>query len=295
MKMAVLHVNSSNPQGTSPTMRIARFVADELKIPLICSVDTAEPFLKERFDVLFVKYGMLKFSDHRTQALEIYDRARRIVNLENDYTMIPDKRFRKADECWSTVEGRTRYVNWNMLTRHPVDAWTSPATLPAPSKQGIVYYGAFRENRADSFERYFRDAPYPLTISTFRGQKKFAEYTTDVVSAFRDPDAPAQWQATIYIEDAKSHDLYCSPATRFYECVQMGLTQLVDEKAVHTLAKAGMDVPDSFVVSSKNDVRRVLQSGMIDTIRLQQHVTWYRDYSVQLRDQFRKACRLSKI
>lgn len=293
MKAAVLHVNSGNPQGTSPTMRIARFVADELKIPLICSVDTAEPFLKERFDVLFVKYGMLKFSDHRAQALEIYDNARRIVNLENDYTMIPDKRFRKADECWSTVEGRTRYVNWNMLTRHPVDDWSVPVTLPVPSETGLVYYGAFRPDRVASFDRYFKGSRFSLTVSTFRGQKHFAAYTQNVISAFRDPDAPAQWQATLYIEDEKSHELYCSPATRFYECVKMGLAQFIDAKAVNTLRKAGMRVMDEWIVEDGTDLHRALRDWR--NVQLGQHVHWYRDYSITLREQFRKACRASRI
>jgi hypothetical protein len=105
-RAAVLHINSARPDATTPTMRIARFVGDTLGLPVICNVETADKYDDRRFDTLFVKYGILKFSNHREQALRIYSRAKRIINLENDYTFKPDPRFRKANpsySVWGTV------------------------------------------------------------------------------------------------------------------------------------------------------------------------------------------------
>lgn len=292
LKQAVLHVNSSSPESTSPTMRIARFAADELKCPLVCNVDTANELLKvDEIDVLFVKYGMLKFSDHREQAMKIYERARYIVNLENDYTMIPDKRFRKADEVWSTVDGRTRYVNWNMLTRHPIEAWQEQQPLPVPVDGGLFYYGAHREGRVPSFEKYFRDAPYPVTVSSFRGGPKFKEYGCDTISALRSPDEQGNWPLTIYIEDEDSHSLYCSPATRFYECVMAGVAQVVDKAAVNTLTKAGVRVRDEWIVDSQKDVADALKRRQ--KIQLDQRLCWFKDYGAILREQFHAAYKRS--
>lgn len=290
LRAAVLHVNSANRDSTSPTMRIARFVADELKIPLLYDRTSAAAHRDVKYDVLFVKYGVLKFSNHREDALTIYNNAKFIVDLENDYSMVPDKRFRVADEVWSTVEDRTRYCNWNILTRHPLSAWQCPRPLPMVSRDGLVYYGAFREDREPSFRRYFRDAPYNLTISTFRSRKKFMELCGDsaeIVGAFKDPDAAGSWPATIYMEDETSHGLYCSPATRFYECIMTGILQFIDIEAVETLSVAEIPHVDLFTVASKYDVRALL--GQWEMLRKKQRELWFRDYSDDLLVQFRRA------
>lgn len=291
MKCAVLHVNSSSLASTSPTMRIAKFVAEELKCHLIHDRQTALARKDEKYDVLFVKHGMLKFSQHRDEALRIYERARRIVNLENDYTFVPDKRFRPADETWSTVEGRTRYVNWNVLTRLPLDAWRSRQPKQRVTHQGVVYYGACRDGRAKYFKQYFGWAtPYPVTISTFRGGLKFTEICGDHVNlmgAFRDPAGPAAWPLTIYMEDEASHLLYCSPANRFYECLQMGLAQVIDESAVPTLRRAGFDVPMEWRVLDKKGVKSALRHWQ--EIRDGQQATWHARFDASLRVQFHKA------
>jgi hypothetical protein len=254
----------------------------------VCDPESAQRHRKTSFDVLFVKYGMLKFSQHRDEALEIYGKAKLIVNLENDYLFALDKRFRPPDESWSTVAGRAGYVNWNILTRHGVDAWRAPRPLRDPELDGLIYYGAHRPDRVESFRRYFKEPPYKLTISTFRGRRQFEETcgakNVTVVGAMRDPDAPARYQMTLYIEDEASHALYCSPATRFYECVMMGLAQAIDVRAVGTLTTAGIRVADSWVVRDKTDLKRRLSNS--DSIRSEQRREWFRDYSVELRKQF---------
>jgi hypothetical protein len=288
MRVGVLHVNSSSANSTSPTMRIARFAAHELSAPLIHDLASARRHTRTSFDVLLVKYGVLKFSDHREEALRIYDQAKYVINMENDYTFgEPDKRFRTADETWSTVERRTRMVNWNVLTRLPLESWKELPRRSPVTMKGIIYYGAHRDDRVKSFVRYFRGAPYPVTISTFRGGRKFAQTCGGLVSvtgAFKDPKFPAAWPATVYIEDETSHRLYCSPAARFYECLQIGLTQLIDRAAVDTLERAGFRVPRSCVVDGKDDV--VIALRRCDTILEEQQGAWLRDFSRQLRREF---------
>jgi hypothetical protein len=299
---AVLHVNSSSFTSTSPTMRIARFVADELRIPLIHDQRTAKLAVAKKYDVLFVKYGMLKFSNHRDEALEIYSRARHVINLENDYLFALDRRFRAPDATWSTVAGRDQYVNWNMLTRHPVDAWAQQQPRREITRKGLVYYGAHRPDRVESFRRYFVRPPFPLTISTFRGKEKFAETLelnkngkvtrgTEIVGAFRDPDAPAAWPVTLYIEDATSHELYCSPATRFYECVMMGLAQAVDIDAAHTLQAAGIKLTFEDMVSHKREIA----DRDWTAIGQRQRSRWFKDYSKLLRQQLSDAVKGSGL
>jgi hypothetical protein len=283
--MAVLHFNSAKPESTSPTMRIASFAASELGVPLICNSQSADEHLRTKFDVLFVKYGILKFSNHREQALKIYGAAKRIVNLENDYLFALDKRLRPPDESWSTVEGRAAYVNWNMITRHGVDAWKTRPPLPVPTESGIIYYGAHRENRVASFRSYFLNPPYELTISTFRGKRRFAETCgVATIGAFRDPDSQAQWPLTIYIQDDDSNKAFHSPATRFYECVMAGLAQVIDEASVPTLKKAGIPLNKKEIVTCQADVAAALKSWR--SLQKDQRMRWFVDYSKDIRKQF---------
>jgi hypothetical protein len=301
MKIGILHVNKASFTSTSPTMRIAKYVANQLpEAAFIYDVPTAAAVSDVVFDVLFVKYGMLAFSDHRKDALKIYANAKRVINLENDYTFTPDKRFRPADEVWSTVEGRTCYVNWNVLTRHGTGGWEKPEAFRPVTNKGILYYGAHRPDRIPYFEKYLRsNAPYPVTVSSFRGKDTFGvtcnvgSRSINIRPAFRDPDEPAEWEMTVYMEDTASHDLYCSPANRFYECVHMGLAQAIDEAAADTLKKAGIPKVESFVVDSAMKVRSLLTKW--EDVRHLQQKLWRRDYSADLHEQFRRAMKESRI
>lgn len=306
LKAAVLHVNSTGKESTSPTMRIARYAAYGMEIPLIHDLETAKRYERHAFDVLFVKHGMLKFSQHRDYCLAAYAQAKVIVELQNDYTFKADSRFLELDRekelrpwVWGTVRNKLilpgdQYVNWNMLTWLPPVAWANELPLPEYIRKGIIYYGAHRADRIEYFKKYFHDAPYPVTISTFRGRKAFRETCGDTVAimgALRTPALLAQWQATVYIEDKTSHTLYCSPANRFYECVQMGVAQAIDAGAVPTLEKAGFTVSNECIVDSKKELRAFLKDSARQQVK--QRKLWHRNFFVDLRLQLKAACRAS--
>lgn len=294
MSIAVLHVNNSSPRSTSPTMRIAKYVASRVpQAHFVYDVPTANASVGKKFDVVFVKYGMLAFSEHRKQAIQILNDAKRVINLENDYSFVPDKRLRAADETWSTVTDRTRYCNWNVLTRHGTEGWGKKAFREV-DKRGLIYYGAFRPDRVSYFEKYFKAAPYPVTVSSFRGEKDFGVLcpNASLMAAFRDPDGPSEWEMTIYLEDVTSHNLYCSPANRFYECVHMGLAQAVDGPAVATLMQGGIKAR-AFQVNTKMKLREMLTRW--EEVRAEQQRLWRRDYSADLDEQFKQAMRESRI
>lgn len=292
-----MHVNKSSLSSTSPTMRIAKYVADRLApdCDFIYDVPTAQA-AKKRYDVVFVKYGMLAFSDHRKEAMAILNSARKVINLENDYAFVQDKRLRAPDEVWSTVAGRTHYCNWNVLTRHGTAGWDRmlPGAAWEPRNKGLLYYGAYRPDRVGYFEKYFKAAPYPVTVSSFKGEKNFGTLDPRIklMPAFRDPDGPSQWEMTVYLEDVASHNLYCSPANRFYECLHMGLAQAVDHLAVATLMQAGIKARP-FQVDSKMKLRTLLSKWQ--EVRAEQQRLWRRDFAADLHEQFDKATKGSKI
>lgn len=296
MKAAVLHVNETRPDATTPTLRIARFVADTLDIPLFCRAEHIEEIYNTRCDVLFVKPGMLKFNNAREKLQHwVSKKVKHIIHLENDYSFAWDKRLGEVSETWSTCEGRDQYVNFNCITHN----YGSGIELPIPFKpvrhKGLIYYGAYRKDRVPYFKRYFDKAPYDVTVSSFKGGKQFAEFGAETRGALKDRNEAANWQLTIYMEDKTSHDLYTSPATRFYECVEMGLAQAIDKRAVHTLEKAGFEVPAWFQCKDRLDIEAILEDRSWKDMRKKQRSMWYQDFTAVARKQLLKAVKRSGI
>jgi len=307
MKAVVLHVNSSSAGSNSPTMRIARFVSEELQFPLVHDKPSAREALKHhKFDVVFVKLGILKFSDHREEALEIYSRAKRVVNLENDCTFQPDNRFRRDDMVyWSTVDqyekGYHSLVNWNVLTWMPPNRWRKPLPFVEPEHKALLYYGAYKTIREESFRRFMIDAKYPMCISSFRGKSKFqaligrsARAPVQYIGAFRKPNEQIpKFPAVLCLEDDIYHTgtssaLDTFPANRFYECLQLGVAQFFDSECERTFDLAGIDIKP-FMAYDKSELRWKLKTWR--GVRENQRAAWHRDYTVTLRKQIQSAYR----
>lgn len=308
MKMAVLHVNSAGAGATSPTMRIARFAAEHLGVPLIHDVATAEKYRNTKFDVLFAKYGVLKFSNHRDDALRIYGNAGRIINLENDYSFKPDSRFRKLHEdrytVWGTVPANVKqyggaYVNWNVLTWLYPRPWAAgvaaaPASPTGGTAPPLLYYGAFRPDRLPSFHKFLKPRkPYARIVGARSTHiKKFQALSEDIrILNFRKPEELAALGAvSIYIEDDTSHDLYCSLANRFFECLQLGIPQLLDAAGEKTYKAAKLPGYEEFMVGNDFDVKAILDQKLIyGKLRALQMKYWYRNFDDLLRKQLDRA------
>jgi hypothetical protein len=293
LKFGVLHVNTAMRVSDAPTMRIARYVAERLGCPLIHDVASATAYASTDFDVLFVKYGILKFSQHRDRALDIYSRAGRIIDLQNDYTMQPDSRFKKANpsyEVWGTVPDRADvYINWNMLTWYHAYA---PARW-RDREEAVLYYGAYRPGRDAALRKFYGPAaPYPVHISANpRNRPKFAAMNPNasLLSKMTTHEI-AQYRMTVYVEDETSHTLYCSMANRFYECLSLGVPMVFDSACVPTLQRAGLlaDVTGyGWLVHSAKDVGRLLPDA--ELIGAHQRQLWHRNYYAALGRQLRTA------
>jgi len=288
-KMAVIHINTCKEGSVAPTAMIAQFVANQLQIPFIHDKMSAIHHMDD-YDILFVKYGILLYCDFRDELFKLYEKAGRIINLENDYTMAPDYRLTKRNESyevwsnmpWSVEKHGGEYVNWNMLTWERVE-WTNPKLM------GLGYYGSYRPDRECYFEKYFKDAPYPVHVSTYkRNAMKFRDLDRNIkiYDPFRHRQQIQVFQMVLYIEDVFIHDHYNSPANRFYECLYNGVPMVFDKSCRNTFSEAGY-VIDRFIVDSQSDVKKALDCS--HAIKMLQHEQWYRDYRDELVSRFRKA------
>jgi hypothetical protein len=291
VKNVVVHLSKCNPNSTTASVRIAKFLCDQLQAPLVDRPEQVE--LTGVHDNVFIVNAPSAFCPIIDELVEMCKVAKRLVWVMNDYTIYPPTQLRNAlwdqgerrMETWGTVptlsdqlaarwtyrnlpKEATHYIDWNALTYAPLD-------LVMPAVKGLFYYGAFRvmpsgrQCRREAFEKYLDTDLYPVRISTSKKQiEKFEELcpkAAEVVGPTQDLlHTLARHQASLYIEDGASHGMYCSPANRFYEMVSSGCLMLVDKDSVHTLTRAGITIDKAWIVGGPEDVARCLEAYGFD-------------------------------
>ena len=265
MKACVFSFNPPTLDGSLANARTAQFVADTLGLPLICGPEIEE---QQNLDVLFMVAGVFMYCRVLPQVAAAIRTAKRIVWIQNDYTIQPPLSDGKAEspfrlafrerawknlpatDFWTTMRkaaDRTpfsAYLNWNCMAyegiSHEQFLKNRAAMYPA-----VFYYGADRAGRQVYFDRYFRGQEAPLVISSFsRSMGRYDEDAT-VISAFPRRgffEGLATYSAGLYLEDKKSHAEFTSPATRFYEMLSVGMAMFFQPEAIPMLHEAGFNV-----------------------------------------------------
>jgi len=298
-KMAVLHVNTINPSKGGVTGRICRFVSQTLGIPLIHDVQSADMFMDD-YDVLFVFHGVLVFSKHRQQCMELNERAADAVWMNNDHAQTFDKRMRRDGRpyrVWTTVEKTVRpstedrWINWNRLTWVP-DVWSDEYTRP-----GLMYYGSYRPDRLDDFENYFPGQDYPLHIVGYHQHlKQFHKLAPQAHqwAAFKDQRQLRAFQSTLYLQDRHNDQHYGCPANRFYEMLYTGIPMVFDHRCTSTFGRAseteGIEYDITpYMVDSPAGIPALVKRSV--AIGQEQRALWYTDYRAMLERDFTELCR----
>jgi hypothetical protein len=262
-----------SPDSIVASTRIATFISDITGLPITWGSDIAD----EPLDILVIIGGAYAFAGKETlEALgSAIVSARRVVWVQNDYTIIPPKDesgaespFRKAFrirhtsaaapiDYWTTCQDMSRpglalsghrigpgssYVNWNALT---VQVRQFVPLEERSCADWLVYYGAFRKDRERYFDRYF-NAPYIDSLFSCPTAKARERYTNSLVHhETRIVELYAyltNFGLGLYLEDRLSHQSYHSPANRFYEMLSAGLPIVFQPECRRTFDKAGYDI-----------------------------------------------------
>lgn len=306
MRNVVFNFSKPSPESTVASNRIALFASEVLNLPLLYDGRVAS----EPSEVLIIVNGAFAFCKHLAELGAAVERAKRVVWVQNDYTISPPKPeseagspFRRAFrnraaaglppvDYWTTVENNSRatrgsaYVNWNSLTYEPIDRRVVQK-LRAKSSQDLFYYGAFREKRIKAFDRYFENPCVPVTISST--SDRFAiEYSAPriiggVVRSTFFQELTSHGLG-LYIEDDRSHWEFHSPANRFYEMLSAGLPMVFQPEAAPMLAHAGIDV-NGYIVENGADLHRFMKSR--ERIGREQFDMWHAPHKEKLRRKLR--------
>lgn len=297
MNAAVFSFIRPSKTSVIASVRIARFIAKTLRVPLLYD----EQVKRERWDVLILVNGAFSFCSHRDDVAVAVRRAKRIIWVQNDYAIYApiadgnaESTFRKAFvlrrdkglpdmDHWTTIKVKAEmtkascYINWNALTAllEPLDC--------AKSADDLFYYGAFRNYRARTFDRYLKPKKLPITISS--SSKKFAERYphAEILAGIARTEFYTELNSHglgLYIEDPRSHREFHSPANRFYEMLSAGLPMVFEPDAATMLLKAGYNI-DDYIVETQRDARRFLKHRR--SLQSQQRRDWWDDFQSRLK------------
>ncbi len=290
---AVVHLTKCSPKTTLASARIANYLCDLHGIPLIDEKYLAQLYLEatSKLKRLYIVNSPMAFCDFREELFELLGEVGEVVWIQNDYNIdIPARIRGHITQIWSSVqminldklpEAEHRYVNWNQLSTY---RWPDKIVNNKGRLNGLFYFGAYREDRDSDFQKYLRTNLYPVHLSaSSKAQIKFQEAGIENAAYLKPFDSPAQLcsaDATVYMEDAFSHEVYCSPANRFYECLSAGVAIFFDVDTLTTMRKAGIVVPIGHIVYNANDVKKLLPHSR--RIAKEQYQLWFKDYVADL-------------
>jgi hypothetical protein len=245
--------------------------------------------------------GAFAFCPVLEQLAAAIEGAKRVVWVQNDYTIIPPKEssgaespFRKAFvnrrvagkpyiDYWTTVRANSKnpgshLINWNCLTFDP-DFLRGTEHLRVMRKQSpetLLYYGSYRSGRRKYFDRFFQ-TPSARTVISCPNKKfenayhnKLVEHVPAIRENFH--RTLSEHGLGLYIEDKKSHSEYHSPANRFYEMLSAGLPMVFQAECGSMMRAAGYN-PEPHVVTGALGVERAMP--LRASIAEKQHADWY--------------------
>lgn len=283
MKAKVFSFVSVSENSIVASVRIARFISEQLGIPVCDDESIAE----EPLDILIFVNGAFSYCKCRDALASMVLTTPRIVWVQQDYTIYPpsisgtaETPFRKAFrdrivekkmpklDMWTTITKNqnatpfSHYINWNTLTLENADDKTVTKRR-AMADDYLLYYGSYREFRQDAFDRFFTRPAVRTVISS--PSNKFSDRYQDVlikhVKKFDGDiyDRIGMAGLGLCVEDSRSHHgtNFHSPPNRFYEMLSAGLPMVVQHEMAPSLRRGGYD-PAPWVVRSAIDIKERL-------------------------------------
>ena len=121
----------------------------------------------------------------------------------------------------------------------------------------VVYYGRWRDGRADYFRQYLQGGVFVSTSQ--KNKRRFLENGCNplflpALSWKDNGENLKQFKVSIYLEDKFTHSNYCCPANRHYEAVKCGVHQLFQAESLNTFDRYELEVPRELVFNNYKEL-----------------------------------------
>jgi hypothetical protein len=284
MKAVVINLTPITETSTLINPSIATFIADTLKIPAIWK---EEDIRAAKPEIVIVVNGLGQFCKARGAIGDAIANCRQFVWVMNDYRVqFPRPHSEGSSEIldgvrrgmkrgmefsyWATVPkvlttSTSRYVNWNAVAYRP----DRRDLMKRSPERRIIYYGALRPMRLETFDHYFGDALFNNLITVAAPERAHENWRArypdlNLVPALPRPIEPVlqDYAMGLYLQDASKY--YESPASRFYELLGAGVPIIFQPEAQLKLMTddpmlPNLDIHDEWVVTGPEDYERLLR------------------------------------
>ena len=271
--MKILVIDSHKGSGDSVPQNMhwqnAKIIADSLGADLIWSYPSVNDNIVGGYDVIiFVHASHYAYTDYEWLEKSPYAKLFYITNEYNlgeprtlwmaakkgrKYDVIanhdpePSKVVMKYVNSWNNI-------NLNALIYNPVKR-KDDSSLFEICRDGCVYYGSFRKNRAKYFSKYLNEN---VDVSTHhKNIVKFLDVgvTSRMINRIDwHNDGLFTFKHSLYIEDEVTHNHYNHLANRFYEALNYNCIPLFSEECEMTSALCNYDIPTDFFISDSSEI-----------------------------------------
>lgn len=258
MRILIVETTPVGSNNVTVHVRNAMIIADYLVARgHVCQLvwDEAQIQIDARYDIILFASASFYFRHEKFSALIDNNKSARIGWLTNDYELFMndflkgrihfligafDKTLiKKAHQCDKYLQ-----IKLNTLIVRDV-----PTVLE--KTRGMCYYGTFRKYRVPYFKKWLNGEV--ILSSSKKNWDKFAQigcegFVTTQFNWAQGQEQLARFDASLYIEDTKSHDFFCSFANRFFEALNCNVLPVFDKSCLGTIQKeTNYWVPDSLV------------------------------------------------
>jgi len=302
----VCHITGCGKNSMVASVRIARFVAEQLNLELFHEeemiADVLDRYPAIRNFIFINSPTGFASAEMRDTVAELVHRAERSIFVQNDYKMKPPSQIKNYNErkynephggsstfynmdLWTAVpavlsglgkQAVRQYIDWGKLSYRPIESVQEDHFLD------FIYWGAFRKGREKAFSQYLNVDGFHISSSR-QSAKHWHPLTPNalLLVPFRNLVTElTRYKATVYLQDEFSNKTYCSPGNRLYEALSAGVAVFVARESISTLEQAGFELCDDFIVSSSEDIKNKIVTWK--RIAAWQRAHWARDFRTEL-------------
>jgi len=264
----VLSFLKCGKQSIQPSNKIDVWISKLLEYRLIDTKEKAEFALNYNIDTLIIVNGITLFCEFREEAKKLIYNAKKIIWIGNDYSIkIPS--LLKNNLNGKSIIRIAQYDNFDNIKNHytlDLNKLLSKNDMPKNiyDISGLFYYGAFREGRLNSFNKYLKfnknlDIHILSSKNNAENYYKINSKSNIYTNKTNVLDVLPKFQCSIYIEDDFSHKNIMTPANRFYEIISCKTLLFYDYACKKTLENAGYWDED-FAVNSQDEIIEKLKN-----------------------------------